>query len=442
MHRMTLVAVALVAAALSSCRHAEESARFDRNRLNIGVYGFDPSVWDERHVDDLKACGVDFVVELPYTNKTESCAKVLDLLQVRDMGAFVSRVVKGWSGAYAHATGKMRDYRPVGEYERAAAKFVDHPAVWGICFCDEPSALDMKTCGEDYAALGRLFPDKVIMFNLYPNYANAAKPDGDQVKSELGVPSYREYLDSFCANVRSDYLCYDFYPYRAESHIGKFWANFELAAAACERTSRDLWIVLQVNSRFKDKWISENQLRYQAYAAMAYGVRTVMWACYTQWWWCNAVVVDGEKTRQYDRLRKVNHEIKSIAPHYMGYRRKSTSFVGFDGTPWLEGAAVESAGEFIGAGVEGLKADDDGPLVIGNLISRHGDGARALFILAADDPYDIGNKARKVSFRVGERRLRITGREGEIPFETDGGVVSFVFHSNDFAFVELLSDAG
>lgn len=437
---MTFVAVVLVAAALSSCRRVAEPPRFDRNRLNIGIYGFDPSVWDDRHVDDLKACGVDFVVELPYTNKTESCAKVLDLFQSRGMGAFVSRVVKGWSGAYTHATGRMRDYRPLGEYERAAAKFVDHPAVWGICFCDEPSAMDMKTCGEDYAALERLFPGKVIMFNLYPNYANAAKPDGDQVKSELGVSNYQEYLDSFCANVRSDYLCYDFYPYRAENHIGKFWANFELVATACERTSRDLWIVLQVNSRFKDKWISENQLRYQAYAAMAYGARTVMWACYTQWWWHNAVIVDGEKTRQYDRLRKINHEIKSIAPRYMAYRRKSTSFVGFAGTPWLEDVAVESVDEFNGAGVTGLKADDNGPLVVGNLVSRRDDGVRALFILAADDPYDVGNKARKVSFSVGGSRIRISGREGEIPFKIDDGGVSFVFRSNDFAFIELVPD--
>ncbi|MBQ7915173.1 MAG: hypothetical protein IJ315_00110, partial [Firmicutes bacterium] len=71
-----------------------------------------------------------------------------------------------------------------------------------------------------------------------------------------------------------------------------------------------MWIVLQVNSKHKEEWISENNLRFQAYTAMAFGAENIIWACYTAGWWHNQVLDEkGEKTQQYEKLKKVNGEI-------------------------------------------------------------------------------------------------------------------------------------
>jgi hypothetical protein len=65
---------------------------------------------------------------------------------------------------------------------------------------------------------------------------------------------------------------------------------------------------------------------------MAFGAESLTWACYTAGWWDNQVVdKQGNKTQQYDKLKKVNSEIHRFGPRYMLYTRRSTSFVGFEG---------------------------------------------------------------------------------------------------------------
>ena len=100
---------------------------------------------------------------------------------------------------------------------------------------------------------------------------------------------------------------------------------------ACLRTGRSMWIVLQVNSSRPEEWTSENRLRFQAFSAMAFGAENIIWACYTAGWWHNQVLdSQGNKTEQYEKMKTVNAEIKTLGVPYMKYRRVSTHLVGFD----------------------------------------------------------------------------------------------------------------
>ena len=204
-----------------------------------------------------------------------------------------------------------------------------------------------------------------------------------QVAQQLGADNYEEYIARFCEHVHSDYICFDFYPYAANTKL--FWENLGIAAEACRKEKRSLWIVLQVNSHEPEVWTSVNRLRFQAYSALAYGAECIFWACYTAGWWHNQVLDEnGEKTPQYEKLRCVNAELKGISENYMRYRCVKTHVV--------EDEPLNAAG-FVG-----VHASDGAQLLVGEMLPRNGQGTPALMICVANDPLDEHPGTIELSF--------------------------------------------
>ena len=228
------------------------NTRMNRNRLNIGTYFLRPYACSEAHVKDLADCGIDFVVCMQNDPKT------LDLFTKYNVGAIVTGILPGWWGGDGDNAGTMREKNPWSAYEKGAASFKDHPAIWGIDTGDEPSALDFPYYGEVLKFVEKNFPKQFPYLNLYPNYASVAKNNAQQTVNQLGTPTYAEHIDRYCENIAADYICYDFYMYSAS--VAGHYENLRIVADACRKSGRSLWIVLQVNSNKADKWISENQL--------------------------------------------------------------------------------------------------------------------------------------------------------------------------------------
>ena len=192
-----------------------------------------------------------------------------------------------------------------------------------------------------------------------------------------------------------------------------------------------MWIVLQVNSKDPAKWISLNQLRFQAYTAMAFGAENIIWACYTAGWWDNQVVDEnGEKTEQYDKLQAMNAELRAMGDAYMRFRRTSTHFLGFVGSPDLAGVQQAPIDELNTGVFQQVRGQN---IVVGEMTSRTNDGATALMLAAADDPQDVAPKTNTVTFRAYERKISLVTPQGttELTPDADG-----VYH------IELCSNAG
>ncbi|MBP5765982.1 MAG: hypothetical protein J6X47_03255 [Clostridia bacterium] len=369
------------------------NTRMDRKRLNIGTYHLKPYARTEQHVKDLADCGIDFVICMDYDVKT------LDLFAKHGVGAIVSGVVPGWWGGDGDNAGTLEAKNPLSRCFDAAAKFKDHPAIWGIDIGDEPSALDFPHYGKIYDAVNGAFPKQFPYLNLYPNYASVSKNTEDQALSQLGTRTYDEHIQKYCELVPADYISYDFYVYCTT--VRKCYENLVTVADACRRTGRSMWIILQVNSHVPQGWMNEDMLRFQAFSSMAFGAENITWACYTAGWWYNQVLDEkGEKTVQYDRLRKVNGEIRAMAPLYMKYLSTATHFVGFDTVADIDGSSIVSVKSLNTGYFRNLKADDGLPLVVGEMNSREGDGSRALFVFAADDWKGENRKHRRVTFET------------------------------------------
>ena len=384
--------------------------RLDRSKLKIGVYHLQPYARTEAHIKDLAACGIDFVICL------NDDRAALDLFEKYGVGAIVSGIVPGWWGGDGDNAGKFAETHPLGKYVAAAEKFVDHPAIWGIDCGDEPSALDFPHYGKVMDLVERKFENQFAYLNLYPNYASVAQNNAVQTVNQLGTTTYAEHIAEYCKNVPVDYICYDFYLYSI--NVTKAYENLRVVADACLKTGRDMWIVLQVNSSREEEWISEDGLRFQAYTAMAFGAQNITWACYTAGWWHNQVLdKNGEKTEQYEKLKKVNAEIKTIAEEYMKFRRVSSHFVGFAGTEWLEAVEQEPIDALSTGVFQNVRAEGGEPIVVGQMVSRTGDGRYALMVCAADDPYEKAPKSYRILFES-DRTVKAIGGNGEIGAET------------------------
>ncbi|MBQ6087746.1 MAG: hypothetical protein IJK96_06790 [Bacteroidales bacterium] len=414
--------------------YVTKECRMDRSKLNIGTYILQPYARTEAHVKDLADCGIDFVIGLDNDRKT------LDLFSKYGVGAVVSGVVPGWWGGDGDNAGKLEATNPLSKYEEQAAGFTDHPAIWGIDIGDEPSAVDFPYYGKVTAKVEQLFPNQFAYLNIYPNGASVAKSAEDQTVNQLGTTSYREYIAEYCKNVPMDYLSYDFYVFSWDDHqVHQMYDNLRIVADACTGTSRSMWIVVQVNSDKKENWISMNQLRFQAWTAMAFGTEVISWACYTAGWFHNQVLDEkGEKTQQYDKLKKVNAEIHALSEPYMKYRRISSALIGFEGTDWLEDVGQNSVNAYDNGTVSGLQADDGSPIVVGDMVARCGDGGRALFVTSADDPYDKAPKAHTILFKADGREVKASGPYGEVKLgKTPSGWYSCPLASNEAVLIEF-----
>jgi len=392
------------------------NTRMDRSRLNIGVYHLRPNARTEAHIRDLAACGVDFVVCL------DNDRAALDLFRKYGIGAVVTGVMPGWWGGDGNNAGKLAEAIPLVKCDAAAAGFEDHPAIWGIDIGDEPSALDFPHYGKIFDRVNTVFPKQFPYLNLYPNYASVAQNNSTQTVNQLGTATYEAHIARYLECVPADYLCYDFYLYSI--NVPKAYENLRVVSDACAKTGRSMWIVLQVNSNKPEVWLSENMLRFQAYTAMAYGAENIIWACYAGGWWHNHVLdADGNQTEQYEKLKKVNAEIRMLGEEYMKFRRVSTHHV--TDAPLSTGAFTD------------VRAKEGSELVIGQMVSRH-DDAQALFIAAADDPYDRAEKDVRIRFRADGRCVRAFGGCGRLPVETaeDNSYV-LTLRSNGAAMIEV-----
>ena len=405
--------------------------RMNRNRLNIGVYHLRPYARTEAHIKDLADCGIDFVVCM------DNDRPALDLFHKYGVGAIVSGIVPGWWGGDGDNAGKLAETNPMEKYEAAAKAYCDHPAIWGIDVGDEPSALDFPYYGRVMDYVNRAFPNQFPYLNLYPNYASVSQNNAQETVNQLGTATYDEHIQKYCENVPVDYICYDFYLYSI--NVTKHYENLRVVADACRNTGRSMWIVLQVNSNKPAEWISENNLRFQAYTSMAFGAENIIWACYTAGWWHNQVLDgEGNKTEQYDKLKKINAEIRTLADEYMKYRRVSTHFVGFGGLACEAGhpdmaAVQQEAIASLSTGVFfDVKADNGAPLVVGEMVNRNADGSVALMICAADDPHETDPKEYQITFRAPDRCVHALGGNGyKTVTDLGGGVYAVAVKSNE-----------
>lgn len=371
--------------------------------LNIGAYYLSPQASTLEHVRDLAACGIDMVVNM----RNDRAA--LDLLDKHGVKAVVSGLVPGWFGGDGSNAGTMAQKNPLEAYELAAQRFEDHPAIIGIDAGDEPSSLDFEYYGKAIETIVKRFPGKFAYLNIYPRYALKGSNMPQEIAAQLGTEDYRTYIDRYVQSVNTPYICFDYYLYSAD--LPGLYESMSVVSQACRECGREMWTVLQVNSHLPEVALSEDQLRFQANCALAFGSSAIIWACYCPGWWHHNVLDrEGNKTQQYDKLKNVNAQLHRFGETYMSYRHQDTVFVGAFEKEELEKTG-KTALETLETENFKLKANG-AKLLVGRMIARTGDGEEALLITAADDPYAKDMKTHHICFEC-TKEFCVLGVDGE-----------------------------
>ncbi len=290
------------------------------NKFHIGTYYLQNNARTESHVKDMKECGIDMVFGV--NNDTA----LLDLFYKYGISAVVAGVVPGWFGGNGDNAGTMAETNKREAYINGINAFVDHPAIAGIDAGDEPSSLDFPYYGQMIDLMNELAPSKFPYLNIYPSYGMLAANDEKQTEKELGTPDYKGYIEAYGKYVDLPYLSFDHY--YLTSSPERLFSDLETNALYCKENGKKLYAVLQVNSIDPDHYVTEDELAFQAFSAMAYGAKAVSWACYcTGWWHYNVLDDEGNKTEQYEKLKKVNHKLLAIANDCFDYNWAETERV-------------------------------------------------------------------------------------------------------------------
>ncbi len=418
----------------------------DRSQILIGVYCVNGQSWTDEHFQAIKDCNIDIITNGAY-NTT-----FLDLCEKYGIKTYVNYL----SHAGFHK-GEMHTAIPSGTYTAQAETFVDHPAIVGMAICDEPHSWDYPHLELLRQEAQELFPDKLIYINLFPSggpvhaYAGGAEDENYDPGYD-----YNDYIREYEETIETDYISYDLYP--LGDSVGAF--NYLMAAASvgdiARNSGKDYWYIPQVSSAVEDVWVTTQQLRYQVYNAMAFGVKAINWACWNAGWWhANNQVVDsqGNFTEQYEKLQTVNNEIKTMSPIYMRYTNKDTSIESIFQTYGLynqDNFLFEHMDNVLDQNViKDITTTKTSTLIVGYFEKNIGEGTAFMFSNATDhycgEKYDdqkfLGEcQDSKVTFKLVDENVEIIAYHKDTAYKIypdKNGVYSLSIPNGEGIFVTI-----
>ncbi|MBP5256108.1 MAG: hypothetical protein J6Z80_03530 [Clostridia bacterium] len=408
--------------------------RIDHSRLQIGTYWV--RLADPEHLAEIKDCGFDFVWQPP--------GGAENLRNFYDAGLGVMEFI----GEMFIPTRLSEDcVTPEGlaEYDRILEGQWEetYPAVWGFYQMDEPSAAMFDIIKKNGEILKKHMPGMTHIINLFPGTAADFALGG-----EGNAPiDYETYINVFADPDAFDMICYDHYLY--DSHAGFAGAikNLITVSETADRNGMDFWIILAVYG--KTGPLTTEQLKLQAYTAMAYGTENISYACWTADGWGSSSVLtkSGAKTVTYDRLKETVADLKAFSPIYMKYSHESSALlIGADyynrtdifPSPQYGKIAETHGPDSLGSEKFTSVSVSDNEFAIAGLFKKKtGTDGEGLFIINCTD-YQFKKESRAtVSFTVSDDVSVVTAYEKGIPrvLTPENGVYSVISSGADAVFV-------
>ena len=216
---------------------------------------------------------------------------------------------------------------------------------YGLQLRDEPFYPYLKTVGQLFRSIARVDKKIFVHCNLNPFHAAwllyRICPSGKNP-----IDAYEKYLSTFLEGTGTNHLMMDTYPFFRNAEklpIGRYYfAGLECVARVCKKYGVEMHIVMQsfgMLSRGKRLHYlpTERQMQYQKNVLMAFGVKQYSYFTY---WTKQMNRSDGElfpdgeamlnrqgeKTRTWYHVQKVNKEVTSLAPLLYDFSYQSNAF--------------------------------------------------------------------------------------------------------------------
>ena len=193
--------------------------------------------------------------------------------------------------------------------------YAGHPALWGYYVKDEPNSSQFDELARINQYLLQKDPKHVPFINLLPTYAS---------DKQLGNFSYDAHVDEYLRVVQPRMLSYDHYALFTNAPLRTdYFKNLEIIRRqGIKHNTPFNSILLSVpHGPYRDP--SEIDLRWQVNTALAYGAKGIMYFTYItphddNWNFHDAIIdQNGKPTAKYEWAKKINGEVKKLAPTLM-----------------------------------------------------------------------------------------------------------------------------
>jgi hypothetical protein len=193
------------------------------------------------------------------------------------------------------------------------ARVGKHKSVFGYYLRDEPSVKAYAGLRKWKDAYKKFAPDKLAYINLFPNYASP---------EQMGVPTYRDYLDAFVETVQPSFVSYDHYALMEGGGLRDlYFPNLEAVRAVSQKHGLPFWNIVLSNAHFHYAEPSDAGFRFQLYTTLAYGARGI--SCFTYFapisgnYRLAPIDQFGNKTPTWEMLRNVNLQMHRLGAAYL-----------------------------------------------------------------------------------------------------------------------------
>lgn len=194
----------------------------------------------------------------------------------------------------------------------------------GIHINDEPNKEEMEAVSakELIDDFKKVYPDKKYIVNLIPITANA---------SGWGYTTYQHLLDDYGERIMSQfenpYISLDLYPFHVKSPNTDLdlAQNYKMIAETAKKYNAEKTFILQSSTGAEfEETLSEADMRWQVYAAIAYGADNLQYYCYSvpkgiDYNYCMLERDDKTPTELYYYIKEINAEIQKFASVILAY---------------------------------------------------------------------------------------------------------------------------
>jgi hypothetical protein len=260
-----------------------------------------------------------------------------------------------------------------GRVARAVAAYRDHPSLAGYFLADEPLPEHLVHYAPVALALRAADPSHPVYVNFTGLGPRASA--GEQAR-------WRNHLVRAVRTAQLPFFTVSRYAFRKDGEDASFLITLRNAAAVSRHTAVPFGVVLQLTAHSILPPVTPAIARYQAMEAIAHGASGIVWFTYwtpdpkENWHWKDGMLTyDGDRTYQYETVRAVNVEARTLG-QWLGGRPTQVAHFG-EGLP--PGAAREGGPEIK---VPGLEEAVGGPLSIG--FSKADPGLRRMVVINRD----------------------------------------------------------
>ena len=180
--------------------------------------------------------------------------------------------------------------------------FKDHPAYYGIQVADEPSIERMEKMSAVCQAIMQEDPAHYLWVDLLPTYAG--------FKSEQ---QYEEYVVNYMKYISPNVIVYDHYGILHHQIREDFYLNQEIAMKYARQHPLPVWTFDLCTAHGDYEEPSVEQMRWQVSNQLASGSKGIQWFTYGQpdpMFTTPPIDAAGKRTKKFEEVKMVNHEIK------------------------------------------------------------------------------------------------------------------------------------